>query len=102
MTLTGLPLVLGTCAAALSAIAFLVWSWNRGSRRRRAPTRVLSLLLSQALLVLAVGLLDNLNEQFYPSWQALAGQTGTPAGVTAARTAAGHEAIASAAYAAAH
>ena len=86
MTLTGLPLVLGTGAAALSAIAFLGWSWNRGSRKRRLPTRVLSLLLSQALLVLAVGLIYNRQEQFYPSWQALAGQTGTPAGIAPAST----------------
>jgi hypothetical protein len=86
MTLTGLPLVLGTGAAALSAIAFLGWSWNRGSRKRRLPTRVLSLLLSQTLLVLAVGLLYNRQQQFYPSWQALAGQTGAPAVVTPART----------------
>ena len=64
MTLTGLPLVLGTGAAALSAIAFLGWSWNRGSRKRRLPTRALSLLLSQVLLVLAVGLLYNRQEQF--------------------------------------
>ncbi|GAA3347357.1 hypothetical protein GCM10020358_61840 [Amorphoplanes nipponensis] len=80
MTLIGVPLILVAGAATLTVIGLLGWSWNRGGRRRRLPTRVLGVLLGEALLVLTIGLVANRQELFYPSWQALAGRTSTTAG----------------------
>jgi hypothetical protein len=78
MRLTGVPLiVLGLVAVAMSG-AGTVLLWSR-SGRWRLVGRTAGILLSELLLVLSVGLVVNRAEQFYPSWQALRGQTGTAA-----------------------
>ena len=78
MTLTGLPLLALTVAATVAAGAATAWSWPRGGRLRPV-TRTAGVLLVEVLVVLTAGLAVNRHEQFYPSWQALRGDTGTVA-----------------------
>jgi hypothetical protein len=59
--------------------------WSRFGRWRLV-SRAVGVLLAEALAVVGVGLAVNRHEQFYPSWQALAGDTGTKV-VTASREA---------------
>ncbi|WP_249997694.1 hypothetical protein [Actinoplanes sp. M2I2] len=76
MTLTGVPLILLTASATAAAGAAVGWVWPRGGRLQPF-TRVAGVLVVEALVVLTAGLVVNRHEQFYPSWQALQGDTGT-------------------------
>jgi lysyl-tRNA synthetase class 2 len=73
VSLTGLPLLLLSACATVLVTAATIRLW----RRRRPAVRIAGVLLIEALVVLTAGLEVNRNEQFYPSWQALAGRTGT-------------------------
>ena len=68
MSLTGLPLLLLSACATVLVTAATIRLW----RRRRPAVRIAGVLLIEALVVLTAGLEVNRNEQFYPSWQALA------------------------------
>ena len=81
MKLTGLPLLIVVLVALVAAATATVWLWSRSGRWRLA-TRAAGIPVSEALLVLSVGLIANRSEQFYPSWEALGGHTG-PAAPTA-------------------
>jgi hypothetical protein len=83
--LTGVPLLLSAGSATAVTVAVTVLLWSRYGRWRLV-SRAAGVLLAEALVVVSVGLAVNRQEQFYPSWQALAGHTGT-AVVTAARRA---------------
>jgi len=72
---TGLPLILLTGVLAVLAAAVTVRFW-RASGSWRLPVRVTGLLLVESLVVLIVGLIANRIDGFYPSWQALTGDTG--------------------------
>jgi hypothetical protein len=85
VTLTGVPLLLTAVLATAVTVALTVRLWSRFGRWRLV-SRAVGVLLAEALVVLSVGLAVNRHEQFYPSWQALAGDTGTTV-VTAARQA---------------
>jgi hypothetical protein len=85
VALTGVPLIVLVLLATAAAATGTVLMWPRGGRWR-AVQRSVGVLLSEALLVLSVGLIANRHEEFYPSWQALAGDTGT-ASATARRPA---------------
>ena len=76
MSLVGLPLIALTLLATAAAITGTTLLWSRYGRWRLL-SRSAGLLLCEALVVLSVGLIANRHEQFYPSWQALAGDTGT-------------------------
>ena len=74
MRLTGVPLILlAAIVTAVAGAATVRWWSSRGGR----STRVVSVLLVETLAVLTVGLAVNRHEEFYPSWQALGGDTGT-------------------------
>src|SRR5689334_24221273 len=86
MSLTGLPLiVLAVCCTAV-VVAATVWSWGRW-RPVRFVLRPAGVLLSEALLLVTIGLVVNRSEQFYPSWAALFAPAST--GVTSYKTVAG-------------
>jgi hypothetical protein len=76
MELTGIPLIVLTLLAAAAAVAGTVLLWSRFGRWRLL-SRALGVLLCESLVVLSIGLIANRHEQFYPSWQALSGDTGT-------------------------
>ncbi|MEV4349915.1 hypothetical protein AB0J83_36115 [Actinoplanes sp. NPDC049596] len=76
MSLTGRPLLLLTATLALAVGAATVFLWSRGGRVRFV-TRTAGVLLLEVLVVLTAGLEYNRRERFYPSWQALRGDTGT-------------------------
>jgi lysyl-tRNA synthetase class 2 len=76
VTLTGVPLILLATAATVATGAATARLWPRGGRLRPL-TRTLGVLLLEALAVTTVGLVVNRQQQFYPSWAALAGHTGT-------------------------
>jgi hypothetical protein len=76
MRLTGLSLISVTALLALLVIAGTVLLWSRFGRWRLL-TRTVGVVLAEALVVLAIGLVANRSEGFYPSWQALLGDTGT-------------------------
>ncbi|MFF5076619.1 hypothetical protein ACFY36_06180 [Actinoplanes sp. NPDC000266] len=78
MSLTGRPLLLLTATLAVVVGVATVFFWPRGGRLRPL-TRTTGILLLEVLLVLTAGLEYNRREQFYPSWQALRGDTGTVA-----------------------
>ena len=78
MTLTGLPLIALAVLATAAAITGTTLLWSRYGRWRLL-SRSAGVLLCEALVVLSAGLIANRQEQFYPSWQALAGDTGTVA-----------------------
>jgi hypothetical protein len=85
MQITSLPLIIATVLATAGALTGTVLLWHR-VRRGRALLRSAGILVCEALLVLSAGLVVNRQEDFYPSWQALAGDTG-PAAATARRAA---------------
>jgi lysyl-tRNA synthetase class 2 len=76
MALTGLTLIALTMLATAAAVAGTILLWSRFGQWRLL-SRTVGVLLCEALVVLSVGLIANRHEQFYPSWQALAGNTGT-------------------------
>jgi len=79
MSLTGTPLITLAILATAAALAATILIWTRG-RRLRFLLRSLGVLLTEALLLLSVGLVVNRSQQFYPTWAALlqtAGTTGT-------------------------
>jgi len=78
MALTGVALIALTMLATAAAIAATTLLWNRFGRWRPL-VRSGGVLLCEALVVLSAGLVANRHEEFYPSWQALAGDTGTSA-----------------------
>ncbi|MEU8660004.1 hypothetical protein [Actinoplanes philippinensis] len=67
MRLTGAPLILLTGCLLAAAVIATVRLW------RRLPVRIAGLVLIEALAVLAVALIVNRVEGFYPSWQSLVG-----------------------------
>jgi hypothetical protein len=76
MALTGVPLIAVCVLLTLAAGAGTVLLWSR-SGRWRTVVRPVALVLCEALVVLSAGLVANRHEQFYPSWAALKGDTGT-------------------------
>jgi hypothetical protein len=76
MKLTGYPLIITIALLALLVIAGTVLLWSRFGRWRLL-TRSAGVVLAEALVVAAIGLVVNRSEDFYPSWQALRGDTGT-------------------------
>ncbi|AEV84205.1 hypothetical protein ACWT_3182 [Actinoplanes sp. SE50] len=70
MSLTGVPLLCLVAFGAVAAMAGSVVVWRRGWRPR-VPLRALSVLLTETLALLTVGLAVNRSEEFYPSWAAL-------------------------------
>ncbi|WP_433363064.1 hypothetical protein ACQPZX_31440 [Actinoplanes sp. CA-142083] len=73
MSLTGLPLLVLSALATVAIGTLTVWLWARIG----AGGRFAGVLLFEALIVLTAGLVVNRQEQFYPSWPALRGDTGT-------------------------
>jgi hypothetical protein len=80
MSLTGTPLIVLAMLATAGTLAATILVWSRG-RRLRLPLRTLGVLLTEALLLLSVGLVVNRSQQFYPTWAALL-QTGSTTGIT--------------------
>jgi hypothetical protein len=76
MALTGIPLIALCLLLTAAAGAATVVLWSRFGRWRLV-SRPIGLVLCECLVVLSAGLAANRHEQFYPSWQALAGDTGT-------------------------
>jgi hypothetical protein len=74
--LTGVLLLLTALTLTAVAVALTVLLWSRFGRWRLL-SRVVGVLLAETLTVLTIGLAANRHEQFYPSWQALYGDTGT-------------------------
>jgi hypothetical protein len=70
MSLTGVPLFVCAFVVTAAALAATILVWNRWPRLRHLlrPTGV---LLTEALLVVSVGLVVNRSEQFYPNWDSL-------------------------------
>jgi hypothetical protein len=85
MELTGLPLIGLSLLATAAAGAGTVVRWNRFGRGRLIG-RAAGVLVCEALLVVTAGLIANRHDQFYPSWAALAGDTGASS-ATATRAA---------------
>ena len=77
MSLTGLPLLLLSAFVTVLVTAATILLWRRGRRPVRITVRIAGVLLIEGLVVFTAGLVVNRGEQFYPSWQALAGRTGT-------------------------
>ena len=87
LSLTGIPLIALAILGTAATLAATVLTWVRW-RRWRVPRRTAGVLLTEALLLLSVGLVVNRSEQFYPSWSALV-QTAS-AGGTSYAVAPGH------------
>jgi hypothetical protein len=77
MSLTGMPLVVSAVVCTVAVLAGTVLLWNRWGGWRLL-TRPVGVLLTEALVLVSVGLVVNRSEQFYPTWQSLfqAGYTG--------------------------
>ena len=80
MSLTGVPLFVCAVLATAAALAATVLVWNRWGRLRFV-LRPFGVLLTEALLVVSVGLVVNRSQQFYPNWAALT-QTSNSTGTT--------------------
>lgn len=76
MSLTGIPLLIVAGLSAVACAVATVTLWSR-SWRWRVVVRTVGILMTELTVVLTVGLAANRSEQFYPSWGALAGDTGT-------------------------
>jgi hypothetical protein len=70
MSLTGVPLFVCAFLVMAAVLAATVLVWNRWGRARFV-LRPFGILLTEALLVLSVGLVVNRSEQFYPDWDSL-------------------------------
>ena len=70
LALTGRSTIALTVLGTVAVLAGTVVTWRWG-RRRRFLLRPLGVLLTEAMLVLTVGLVVNRSEQFYPGWEAL-------------------------------
>lgn len=88
MRLTGLPLSVAAVAGTLVVAALTVWLWERRWRLRllRPLLRTAGVLLTEASLLVSVGLVVNRHEQFFPTWASLfeAGDAAAPAYATVA------------------
>ncbi|MEV4640416.1 hypothetical protein AB0J80_24035 [Actinoplanes sp. NPDC049548] len=73
MSLTGIPLIVLAAGLSVVALVATVRTWSRGGRRRRVFTRTVALVCAEVLVVVTVGLIENRNQTFYPSWGDLAG-----------------------------
>ncbi|TDB74412.1 hypothetical protein [Micromonospora sp. KC723] len=73
MALTGIPLLVLAGLVAAGVAAATVVGWPRFGRLR-IPVRVVGVLLTQAMVLLTVGLTVNRSEQFYTSWHDLPAQ----------------------------
>src|SRR3954470_8722235 len=80
MSLTGVPLFVCAFLATAAALAGTILAWNRW-RRLRFLLRPFGVLLTEALLVVSVGLVVNRSEEFYPTWASL-GQSTKATGTT--------------------
>lgn len=76
MSITGLPLITLTLFATGAVAAGTLLLWYRFGRWRLV-SRAVGVLLAEVLTVLSIGLVANRLDGFYPSWQALTGDTGT-------------------------
>jgi lysyl-tRNA synthetase class 2 len=76
VSLTGVPLIALAILATMATIAGTVLLWSRFGRWRLV-SRTVGVLLAETLTVLSIGLIVNRVDGFYPSWQALSGDTGT-------------------------
>jgi hypothetical protein len=81
MSLTGMPLIALAFVGAAAVLVATILLWRRG-RRLRLLARPLGVLLTEALLLVGVGLVVNRSEQFYPSWAALLQTTSSSTGTT--------------------
>jgi hypothetical protein len=86
MPLTGRALIGLTACCTVAVLAGTVLVWGRWGRLRYL-LRPAGVLLSEALLLVTVGLVVNRQEGFYPTWAALL-DSGSP-GTTSYRVAAG-------------
>jgi len=77
VSLTGLPLILLTWILAIVALAATVRWWRLTGRWRpglvRLAVRVTGLVAIEVLIVAGIGLIENRQNSFYPSWRALGG-----------------------------
>ncbi|WP_412539890.1 hypothetical protein R8Z50_29300 [Longispora sp. K20-0274] len=71
MSLTATSTLVGGFVLAIVVVAGTVVLWRRWPRRGRLVFRSLSLLLSQLMIVICVGLVVNRSEQLYPSLETL-------------------------------
>ncbi|GAA3345672.1 hypothetical protein GCM10020358_53620 [Amorphoplanes nipponensis] len=85
--MTGVPLLLVAVVSTALAAVVVVRLWSRGGRWRLAA-RAAGLVALEVTGVLTIALGANRAEDFYPSWQALGGDTGATA--VAATRPAGH------------
>jgi hypothetical protein len=84
MSLTGVPLFVCAVLATAAALAATILVWNRWPRLRFG-LRPFGVLLTEALLVVSVGLAVNRSEEFYPDWAALLHSSGPAATTYAVR-----------------
>ncbi|GIE76493.1 hypothetical protein Aph02nite_24430 [Actinoplanes philippinensis] len=84
MSLTGIPLILVVVLGVAVGAAVTVLAWRR-EWRPRLLVRPAGILLTEALLLVAVGLIVNRSELFYSSWGDLLQQTDTPAAMPVVR-----------------
>ena len=80
MSLIGVPLIVCAVLATVAVLAATILVWNRWGRLRFV-LRPFGVLLTEALLVVSVGLVVNRSEQFYPTWESL-GQSSKSVGTT--------------------
>jgi hypothetical protein len=70
LSLTGMPLIITAAVCTFGVLGATVALWSRWGRVRWL-SRPLGILLTEALLLMTIGLVVNRSEQFYPSWDAL-------------------------------
>ncbi|BEL04085.1 hypothetical protein Q0Z83_022760 [Actinoplanes sichuanensis] len=70
MSLTGLPLILVVACGVIVSAAVTVSAWRR-DWRPRLLVRPVGILVTEALLLVGIGLVVNRSELFYPSWSDL-------------------------------